>query len=536
MTEVLERPAAPSVDDDPRLARHTAAWAALSGLLAAAAALATGELISGFSKRVPSLLVGIFDVMVDYSPTGVVSWSRETFGTDQKTVTITGITIVTLVLGSLFGIAARRDLRIGFAGFVGFGLVGGWAIARSPLSSTGLSWFTAFIVIAVGLGVLVSLLRLLPFAPSAVEFPERLTSTADRRWFLGTAGGATFFALFGTGLGRALRRNQSGGTLTATQEAQLATADPVFTQVAGASNFDDVEGISSLITPTANNGFYRIDSAFAPLVVDVEDWTLTIKGMVDNEVVLTFDDLLAMDQITETITISCVSNEVGGPYVGNAVWTGVPLPALLDLAGVQEGATQIVGRSLDDWTGGFPTEVAFDGRPAMLAIAMNGEPLQSRHGFPARLIIPGLYGYVSATKWIKEIELTTWDDFDGFWITRGWAKEGPIKTQSRIDVPSRGQTVPAGPTPIAGVAWAPIRGIDKVEVQVDDGPWTEATLSDELTDNAWRQWVVEYDATPGEHVARVRATDGDGETQTPERSRVDPDGATGHHTISFEVA
>lgn len=297
--------------------------------------------------------------------------------------------------------------------------------------------------------------------------------------------------------------------------------------------FDAVDGVSTLITP--NDDFYLIDTAFSPPQVDPADWNLTIKGMVDNEISLTFDDLLAMDQIEEVITLSCVSNEVGGGLVGNAVWTGVPLATLLDMAGVQEGAGQIVGRSVDDWTGGFPTEVAYDGRPAMVALTMNGEPLPVQHGFPARLVVPGLYGYVSATKWLSEIELTTWEGYDGYWIPRGWAKEGPIKTQSRIDVPNNGATVPAGPTAIAGVAWAGKRSVDRVEVRIDDGEWIEATLSGELSENSWRQWMINWDTPPGDHAVHVRATDGDGDTQTPDRTPVAPDGATGHHAIRVRV-
>jgi hypothetical protein len=242
-----------------------------------------------------------------------------------------------------------------------------------------------------------------------------------------------------------------------------------------------------------------------------------------------------MDRIEEFITLSCVSNEVGGDLVGNALWSGVALTDLLDLAGARSDATQIVGRSVDGWTAGFPTAVATDGRPAMVAVTMNGEPLPVEHGFPARLIVPGLYGYVSATKWLTEIELTTWDAFDGYWIPRGWAKEGPIKTQSRIDVPRPGATLATGPTPIAGVAWAPGRGIDRVEVRVDEGPWESARLSDALSEHTWVQWAHTWDATPGAHRLQVRATDGDGHTQTAELAPPAPSGATGYHTVRVEV-
>lgn len=528
-------------------ARGGALWAALAGLVAAGAALASGEMFSGLSSSIVSLPVAIFDVLVDFSPQGITSWSRETFGTNQKTVTVVGIVATTLVLGAVVGVASRRDRRIGIGAFVAAGLFGGWAAARSPLSSGFWSWVAALATIAVGLFVLTRLLRSLPgSAADVVDHrtadgveatyvgPAVFASSARRRFFA-LAGGAAVFALFGSAVGRALR---NGRTVDAARD-QVATrigdtGAAVLDAVPASETFDAVEGISTLITP--NDDFYRIDTAFSPPLVDPADWNLTIKGMVDNEVTLTFDDLLAMDQIEEVITLSCVSNEVGGGLVGNAVWTGVPLAALLDLAGVQDGATQIVGRSVDDWTGGFPTEIAYDGRPAMVALTMNGEPLPVQHGFPARLVVPGLYGYVSATKWLKEIELTTWEGYDGYWIPRGWAKEGPIKTQSRIDVPNNGATVPAGPTAIAGVAWAGTRSVDRVEVRIDGGDWIEATLSGELSESSWRQWMISWDATPGNHGIQVRATDGLGEPQPPEPTPVAPDGATGHHTIGVRVA
>ena len=245
--------------------------------------------------------------------------------------------------------------------------------------------------------------------------------------------------------------------------------------------------------------------------------------------------MLDLGLVQEQVTLSCVSNSVGGGLVGNAEWVGVPLATVLDQAGVQPGATQIVGRSVDRWTAGFPTEVALDGRVALVAVQMNGEPLPISHGFPARLVVSGLYGYVSATKWLSDIELTTWESFNGYWIPRGWSKEGPIKTQSRIDVPRRGSVIDPGPTAIAGVAWAPTRAIERVEVQVNEEPWVEADLSRETTINSWRQWMVTWNATPGRHQVRVRATDGTGTTQTSEISDPAPDGATGWHTIQVRA-
>lgn len=302
----------------------------------------------------------------------------------------------------------------------------------------------------------------------------------------------------------------------------------------------EVPELTPLVVP--NDRFYRIDTALTVPRVDVASWRLRVTGMVERPLELTFADLTAMPAIEESVTLSCVSNEVGGDLVGNAIWRGIPLRDVLSRAGVRAGATQIVGRSVDGFTAGFPTEVALDGRPAMIAFAMNGEPLPAAHGFPARLVIPGLYGYVSATKWLAEIELTTLEAVDGYWIPRGWAKQAPIKTQSRIDVPRQGATVRAGTTPIAGVAWGGIRSISRVEVRVraqgnnSPGEWVEARLSEALSSSSWRQWVVEWPASAGSYQIEVRATDGEGRTQTEQRQSPAPDGATGWHRVTVRVA
>jgi DMSO/TMAO reductase YedYZ molybdopterin-dependent catalytic subunit len=251
---------------------------------------------------------------------------------------------------------------------------------------------------------------------------------------------------------------------------------------------------------------------------------------------ITYDQLLARPIVERYVTIACVSNEVGGGLVGNALWRGVLLRDLLDEAGVQGGATQVVGRAFDGWTCGFPTEwVMTDDRDAMIAVAMNDEPLPAEHGFPARLIVPGLFGYVSATKWLTDIELTTWEAFDAYWVPLGWAKEGPILTQSRIDLPRARSGIAAGEVAVAGVAWAPDRGISRVEVQVDDGAWQEAELAVAISAATWVQWRLAWDATPGEHALRVRATDGDGELQEEQPTRPAPDGARGYHTVTLSV-
>jgi DMSO/TMAO reductase YedYZ molybdopterin-dependent catalytic subunit len=284
-----------------------------------------------------------------------------------------------------------------------------------------------------------------------------------------------------------------------------------------------------------NDHFYRIDTIlpYSPFI-DPSTWRLRIHGRVRKEMTLTFDDLLKRPQIERYITLSCVSNDVGGSLVGNAKWLGVPLKDILDEVGVDPGADQMLSRSDDGFTAGTPTAVVMDGRDAMIAIGMNGEPLPFAHGFPARLVVPGLYGYVSATKWVTDIELTTFAA-KAYWVDRGWSQQAPIKTQSRIDKPRGGSRFGHGQTVIAGVAWAPHRGISKVEVQVDDGPWQVATLATVASIDTWRLWSLPWNATPGDHQLRVRATDNAGETQTSQEAPPIPDGATGWHTIRVNV-
>ncbi len=322
---------------------------------------------------------------------------------------------------------------------------------------------------------------------------------------------------------------------SASNATQVAEVTSVQAQVAALDVLDDeVPGISSYVSP--NDSFYRIDTALVVPQVDPADWNLRFTGMVDRPYELTLDEILAMDLNEYVITLSCVSNQVGGNLVGNAVWTGVPLADLLDRAGVQAGADQVVGRSVDDWTAGFPTDVVYDGRNAILAVGMNGEPLPTRHGFPARLVVAGLYGYVSAVKWIEEIQMNTWDGFDGYWVPRGWSKEGPMKTQSRIDVPRGGTRLTAGTaTPIAGIAWAPTRGISGVEVNIDGTGWQQCRLGEALGDESWVQWHYEWVPEGGRHEIQVRATDGDGVTQSEGPVSPRPNGAEGWHQVTVNV-
>lgn len=542
----------PLAESTLRISRGTAATA---GLLAAGVALGVGELLSGVSNKIPSLIVRVGDVVINNAPGAVERWAIDTLGTGDKPALIIGISAISLLLGAIAGVAANRKFAVGAGFFVLFGVLGGWAAALDPQRPAGWGWFSAILAATAGVATLWALLST---ARSLSTSEASLGATrTSRRTFVGAATAAAAVGVAAPVIGGALRSRQSAqveGDRDVVAAALDSIDEPTAVPDVAASevptsampvmeSFDDIDGISTLISP--NDNFYRIDSALSIPRIDVDTWSMKITGMVDQELEFTFADLLDMDPVEEFVTLSCVSNPVGGNLVGNARWLGVPIKKLLDMAGVQPGATQIVGRSVDGWTGGFPTEyLDAPDRTALVAVAMNGEPLPTQHGFPVRLVVAGLYGYVSATKWLKEIELTTWDAFDGYWITRGWSKLGPIKTQSRIDVPNANARLAGGQQPIAGVAWAPDRGVDKVEVLITDivdgeevpsDNWIEAELSDDVTDNSWRQWMLPWDAPTGDHVLRVRATDGEGVTQTSERTRVDPDGASGWHTIAVRV-
>lgn len=526
------------------------ASAAVSGIIAAGLALGVGELLSGFTSRIPSLVISVGDSVIDNVPGSIERWAIETLGENDKPALVIGVIVICLLIGAATGIASSRRFSIAWIVFGLFGFVGGLAAAADPQTSGVYGWLAATIAAVVGVVALTFLLD-----AARGERSDAALASGGRRTFVGAAGAAAALGIVTPIIGKVLRDRRAaaieadreqvaaalGGIEEPTAVPTPASSGATTTAAVGQANYDSVTGIASLVTP--NDDFYRIDAALALPQIDVDSWSMRITGMVDNELEFTFDDLLAMNPVEEQVTLSCVSNRVGGDLVGNANWLGVPLKTLLDKAGVQPGATQIVGRSVDGWTGGFPTEYLDDpDRIALVAVAMNGEPLPVRHGFPVRLVIAGLYGYVSATKWLKEIELTTLD-FDGYWITRGWSKLGPIKTQSRVDVPRTSSRLTAGPQPIAGVAWAPDRGVDKVEVQISPvvdgeevpGDWLEAELSNDISDNAWRQWFLSWDAPTGDHVIRVRATDGAGQTQTEQRSDPAPDGATGWHGVVVRI-
>jgi len=512
---VTERPAAPG-----------RRMSALCGALAGAAALGAAELVAGLLPGAASLVVAIGDLAISLQPPGAKQFVVDLFGEADKLVLNLLILAVALAGAAVLGVMART--RPTLARF-GFGVAGVGALAaslRDPLASPLPTLLVVVAAVVAAIGTLRWLLRLAGPARPIAEMPDW-----GRRRFIGTSLAVAGSALAGGWLGRGLL--DRGRLASAPRAATIpGSITPAPSPPPGASMA--VDGISPIVT--SNPDFYRIDTALLVPRPGLDEWRLRVSGMVDRPFELTYDDLVRLPLHEQYVTIACVSNEVGGDLIGNARWSGVRLKELLERAGVQPGATQIVGRSVDGWTAGFPTAWALaDEREALVAVQMNGEPLPADHGSPARLIVPGLYGYVSATKWLTEIELTTLEAFDAYWVPLGWAKEAPILTQSRIDVPRNGARLDVESVAVAGVAWAPDRGVSGVEIQVDESGWRPAELSVPISDATWVQFVYRWEATAGEHMLRVRAIDGAGEVQTDRRTRPPPDGARGHHTIIVQV-
>jgi len=503
---------------------------AFAGVVAVGAALASGELLAGLVPGVPAPILAVGRMAIDLQPPGAKEVVVSLFGTADKLALQVFVVVVGLAIGAGLGVLGRtrRGAAMAVIGaFVALGLVAG---LPDPDAVLVLAVGAALAELAVGTTILDRLLNLArrdggastPSSTAASSMPDW-----SRRKLLVRGGALAVGSVLAGAVGRTFLERQR-----LTKPGELPRADDLLALPAGADL--GLDGLTPIVVPTED--FYRIDTALIPPNIDRDTWQLRIHGMVEREVTLTYAQLIELPIIEQYVTIACVSNRVGGDLVGNAKWTGVRLRDVLDLAGVEPGATQLVGRSADGWTAGSPTAWVMDPeREPMIAIGMNDAPLTREHGYPARVIVPGLFGYVSATKWVTELELTTLEAFDAYWIPLGWSKEAPILTQSRIDVPVRSTSIPAGPTNIAGVAWAPDRGVARVEVSIDEGDWHEATLSAPISDTTWVQWAYPWQATVGAHNARVRATDRTGETQTETPTRPDPNGARGWHRIAFSV-
>ncbi|TYC08755.1 molybdopterin-dependent oxidoreductase [Actinomadura syzygii] len=544
--------------------------------------MGTAELAAGaLGRATASPILAIGAGFIDLTPVWLKDFAIRTFGSNDKTVLLiglgAGITIAALVIGLL----STPRLVFGLIGLAAFGTVGGTAALTRPVAEP-IDALPSAVGALAGMAALALLARSVRPKPrpkphprhraSPIRHPETTAkgkvahSTAplggdqatgprsewknwpehrskdapepapgagagiDRRRVLLTGAGVVGVAAVGGIGGRALLRRENVSKIRTRLRlpAPVSQAGPV---PAGAQV--RVPGMTPF--RTSNADFYRVDTALVLPQVDPRDWTLRIHGMLAHPVELTFDDLLRQPLIERDISLSCVSNQVGGVLAGNARWLGVPLAPLLRRAGVRPGADQILSRSSDGMTLSTPLESVLDGRDALLAVGMNGEPLPVAHGFPARMVVPGLYGYVSATKWVVDLKVTRFATDQAYWTKRGYAERAPVKTFSRIDVPKPFARLTAGPIAVAGTAWAQHRGIDAVEWQVDDGPWRPARLAPVPGIDTWRQWVAEWDALPGSHTLRVRATDKTGTTQPEHRSPPVPDGATGWHSVVVTV-
>ncbi|GAA4684997.1 molybdopterin-dependent oxidoreductase [Frondihabitans cladoniiphilus] len=520
----------------PRVAR---AYAALTGLIGIAVFLASAEIVALFVGAPSSPLFAVGSAAIDFAPHGVKQIMVDLFSTGDKAALFVLMGVILVVICALAGIVEWKKSPWGRAIF----LLGAALAAAAVLTRSGNG------VIAVAptvVGLVVTLLvfrrlivRLLRWEASTagVEFPTAFvppmqTPVIERRAFLRfaiVAGAAS--AVLGTG---ARLINATAVNAVALRAALKLPKAAVAEKAVPAGASLDVEGITPYVVSNAD--FYRIDTALTVPQIDPAKWTLKITGMVENPVEISFDELMKLPLVEHMATLSCVSNDVGGNLIGNALWLGYPIRDLLARAKPTAGADMVLSRSQDGFSAGTPLDVLQDeGTQALLAVGMNGVPLPLEHGFPVRMVVPGLFGYVSATKWVVSMEVTRFDKAEGYWTPRGWSERGPVKLESRIDTPSNGYSVPAGVVPVAGVAWEPHTGVSKVELKIDKDDWVEATLADSVSADTWRQWVYRWDAPKGSHTIQVRATSATGKVQPSTYRPPAPNGAEGWDQITVTV-
>jgi DMSO/TMAO reductase YedYZ molybdopterin-dependent catalytic subunit len=567
---------------------------ALAGVLAGAVAVGVAQFASGLGVPQSSPVLAVGQAAIDLAPPQLKEFAISAFGPNDKTALLGGILVILALYAAAIGVLAVRRLAFGLCGLAVFGAIGLLAALTRPTATVGYVVPTLAGAVA-GAAALVWLARAaarLGAPPEALYPPDphpELTDrdgSADRAWqawqpgptgpdhparpprpdpvsdapptaragpaysftgpadpadqrpsrwparrqFLFTAGAAAGTAALGTLAGKNLAHEHN--IATARTDIRFPRPATVAPPLPAGSNLG-LPGLSSFVTP--DRTFYRVDTALLVPQVDPARWSLRIHGMVQREVTITFAELLRRPLIEAWVTLTCVSNPVGGPYVGNARWLGASLASLIRQARPRAGANQLLCTSVDGFTSGTPLPVVLDGREALLAVAMNGEALPIVHGFPARMVVPGLYGYVSATKWVTDIEVTTFAAARAFWAQRGWSQQAPIKTECRIDVPAAGGKLAPGRTAVAGVAWAQHKGIAAVEVRVDGGPWHPARLATVPGVDTWRQWVWDWPATPGPHELEARATDATGYTQTAVAADTIPNGASGYPSVQVTV-
>jgi DMSO/TMAO reductase YedYZ molybdopterin-dependent catalytic subunit len=498
-----------------------------AGVASVLAGVGAAELVSAFVVQNGSPILVVGSLVIDLAPPWLKNAVIALFGTGDKAFLIVSLAVVIVVGAGLAGWLERirpplGSILIGAGGALG-------ALAALTRSGNGIGDAVPSVLAAV-VGILllrwlIGMLR--DTSPTRVAPNGRVS----RRRFVGTTA-----ATAGAGAIALIAGQVVAGGFRAASAARAAIRLPKPAQTAppipaGASF--DIPGLSPIVTPNAD--FYRIDTALQIPGIEPQDWRLRITGMVEHEIELSFADLLALPLEESTTTLTCVSNEVGGDLIGNATWLGYPIRHLLARAKPSGDADMVFSRSQDGWTASTPIEALTDERNAILAVGMNGQPLPLEHGYPVRMVVPGLYGYVSATKWVVSLEVTKFADHTAYWTDRGWSARGPIKLSSRIDVPSDGHQVKAATVAVAGVAWSQHTGVSAVQVRIDDGPWQQATLADAISADTWRQWKFAWEATPGAHTIRVRATDAKGIVQTSTVRDVVPDGATGLHSVRVTV-
>ncbi|MDL9979271.1 molybdopterin-dependent oxidoreductase [Microbacterium sp. ASV49] len=558
--------------------------AAAAGVASVVLGAGLGELTATFIDPSSSPVAAIGSTLIDAAPPWAKDAAIALFGTNDKTALLTGIGIVMLVLAAVAGILEARRPPWGRVIVLAFG-VAGIVTAMTRADSGMLAFLPSAVaggVAAIALGMLMDRLRAVGATPRSLSVrsdtkrdeptigsgmpvaepveasplpmtPPRTTprqargpkgqargpegqaqgpeptSTSRRTFLLWTGGAAVIGILAATG--GTLARTGSRAASVARSALHLPKPATTAPPIPASADFR-IPGLAPVITP--NTDFYRIDTALVVPQVDPATWKLRIHGLVDREVNLTWNELLALPLEESATTLTCVSNDVGGDLISNAVWLGYPIRNLLAKAGVKPGADMVLSTSTDGFTASTPLEVLTDARDAILAVGMNGEPLPPEHGFPVRMVVPGLYGYVSATKWVTDLEVTRFADATAYWTARGWSERGPIKLESRIDVPSGG-SIASGNTVIAGVAWQQHTGVRGVEVQIDDGPWQQAELATAISGDTWVQWRLPWNAKSGTHTIRCRATSATGEVQTSEQAPPAPDGASGWHSIQVSV-
>lgn len=507
------------------------------GLLSALFGTAVGHVVAALTNPASSPVLAVGTAVINLTPTPVKVWAVRTLGSNDKPVLIGSVLVGALVLAGIAGVLARRRFVLGAVLLLLLVGAAGAAALVQPAAGA-LDALPALATAVVGLLTLALLLRI---ARGGSTARERMTSGATatsqapgpgrptgRRGFLLAAGAVAGAGIVLAGTGQLIiRTREKISNLVLPKPAQ--PLPPVARGLE--TSYPD---LSPFVTPTAD--FYRVDTNLTAPIVDVGSWSLTIDGDVKNKLSLSFDDLSKMNVVEHDITLTCVSNEVGGSLVGSARWLGVPLKDLLDRVGVGSKADQILSTAVDGFTISTPLKAALDGRNAIVAFGMNGHPLPRNHGFPVRLIVPGLYGYVGSTKWLQKLTLTTYAAQQAYWTKRKWAIDAPIKLSSRVDTPRPLSTIKPGTTAIAGVAWAQPDGVAKVEVRVDGGAWQEAKIGPSAGEEYWRQWFLPWDAKRGAHSIAVRATNKRGEVQTSTRATPFPAGSSGIQEVVVTVA